>query len=489
MRRSSEACRKPDSPSRPTSSAASSGAGSSCRPARRSVPAVRHHDCGERGAERLTRRLRDGVKRRGERERLHQHGGDAVEAALDPRLARALLERLGVAQCERGERRERLEQLEPLLVEAPRGPRAHAEHASHLVEDRDRRDHHVFELAIARRRKRLLRPREVALQNRSPRRDRFAERPAGKDLSSRLALGQAVHGPTHERVPTLVEEPAVRGIRAEQLHDLAHEHLEDSLELELAGQRLRRVQESGLPQQATLVIREQPRRVETEPELPRDRLEERNVGGRPGSRHVPVDRQHADQPVEDDDRRREDRPRAELEQALAATMCSVFELRRGGDVGERDGRAVPHREVGDCEPREAQVADRLEPVFVPLGLHRHRPVGLAQPDEATFRTQRFRHDGDPMLEHRVEVGVGPDPGGELRDDRLAVAVRAAQSLDHGSAFRRECLKLGQNLAGERALLGRRRDDEHADHALVRNQRDVREAPRSCRLDEPCAHPL
>ena len=66
------------------------------------------------------------------------------------------------------------------------------------------------------------------------------------------------------------------------------------LELELAGQRLRRVQESGLPQQATFVIREQPRRVETERELPRDRLEERNVAGRPRSRDVPVDREHAD---------------------------------------------------------------------------------------------------------------------------------------------------------------------------------------------------
>ena len=426
MRRSSEACRKPDSPSRPGLERSRERRGElvSAREAKR--PCARHHDGGERGAERLACSLRDGVQRRGERERLDEHGGDAVEAALDPRLARALLERLGVAQCQRRERRERLEQLEPLLVEAPRGPRAHTEHPSHLVEDRDRRNHHVFELAIARRRERLLRPREVALQNRSPRRDRFAERPSGEDLSPRLALGQAVHGTTHERVPALVEEPAVRGIRAEQLHDLADEHLEDSLELELAGQRLRRVQESGLPQQATLVIREQPRRVETEPELPRDRLEERNVGGRPRSGHVPVDRQHADQPVEDDDRRREDRPRAELEQALAPTLRGVCELRCRGDVGERDGRAIPHREIGDREAREAQVADRLEPLVVPLRLHRHRAVGLAQPDEATFRTQRFRHDGDRMLEHRVEVGVGPHPSGELRDDRLAVAVRASQ---------------------------------------------------------------
>ena len=97
-----------------------------------------------------------------------------------------------------------------------------------------------------------------------------------------------MHGATHERVPALVEEPAVRGIRAEQLHDLADEHLQDSLKLELAGQRLRGVQESGLPQQAKLVIREQPRRVETEPELARDRLEERNVAGRPRSGRVPV---------------------------------------------------------------------------------------------------------------------------------------------------------------------------------------------------------
>ena len=49
--------------------------------------------------------------------------------------------------------------------------------------------------------------------------------------------------------------------------------------------------------------------------------------GGPRSRHVPVDRQHADQPVEDDDRRREDRARAELEQALAAAWRGVCELR------------------------------------------------------------------------------------------------------------------------------------------------------------------
>ena len=454
-------------------------------------PCARHHDGGERGAERLTCRLGDGVQRRGERERLDEHGGDAVEAALDPRLARALLERLGVAQCQRCERCERLEQLEPLLVEALRGPRAHAEHPSHLVEDRDRRDHHVFELAIARRRKRLLRSREVALQNRSPRRDRFAERPSGEDLSPRLALGQAVHGTTHERVPALVEEPAVRGIRAEQLHDLAHEHLEDSLKLELAGQRLRRVQESGLPQQAKLVIREQPRRVETEPELARDRLEERNVRGRPRSRHVPVDRQHADQPVEDDDRRREDRRASRARAGPGVRLCAAsVELRCRGDVGERDGRAIPHREVGDREAREAQVADRLEPVGVPLRLHRHRAVRAHPAGRSNVAdTQRFRHDGNRMLEHCIEVGVSPHSSGELRDDQLAIAIRVPQPLDHRSRFPRERLELGENVTRERALLGRRRDYEHSDHALVRDQRDVREASRSGSLYEPCAHAL
>ena len=57
-------------------------------PASSSRPAVRHQHRGGGAAERLRRRLRDGVERRGTGERLAEHGCDPVEAALHARLAR-----------------------------------------------------------------------------------------------------------------------------------------------------------------------------------------------------------------------------------------------------------------------------------------------------------------------------------------------------------------------------------------------------------------
>jgi hypothetical protein len=74
-----------------------------------------------------------------------------------------------------------------------------------------------------------------------------------------------------------------------ELHDLAHENLEHPWSSSSPVSVCAACSRAGLPQQATLVIREQPRGVQTEPELARNRLDERNVGGRPRARHVPVE--------------------------------------------------------------------------------------------------------------------------------------------------------------------------------------------------------
>ena len=97
-------------------------------------PARSRHEHGrERAAERLVGRLRDRVERRRLREMLGQRRGDPVEAALDPRLAHALLEARGVADRERGEAGERLEQVRLELAESPlRIARGDAEHAASL---------------------------------------------------------------------------------------------------------------------------------------------------------------------------------------------------------------------------------------------------------------------------------------------------------------------------------------------------------------------
>ena len=73
-------------------------------------PRARHQHRGEGSPERLVRRVGDRVEGGRLREVLGQRGGDPVEAALDPRLANALLEARRVADRERREAGERLEQ-------------------------------------------------------------------------------------------------------------------------------------------------------------------------------------------------------------------------------------------------------------------------------------------------------------------------------------------------------------------------------------------
>jgi hypothetical protein len=162
--------------------------------------------------------------------------------------------------------------------------------------------------------------------------------------------------------------------------------------------------------------------------------------------------------------------------------AASVELRRRGDVGERDRRAIPHREVGDARRARLRSPIGSSPSSCHCAFTIIAPSALPAA-RSNVPPQRLRHDGNRVLEHRVEVGIGPDPSGELSDDRLAIAVRASPTLDHRSSFRRKSLKLCQDVAGERTLLAGRRDDEHSDHALVGDQGDIREAPRSRRLDE------
>ena len=140
------------------------------RRARRSRPAQarrrRPEHCGRAAAERLGGRLGDGVERLLLGERLAQHGGDPVEAALDPRLPDALLVGLRVSERDRGEAGEGLDQPQVRLLEAPGVARADAEHAADLAEGEDRRLHHLGEDGVGACRRRLLGLRELAPQHR-----------------------------------------------------------------------------------------------------------------------------------------------------------------------------------------------------------------------------------------------------------------------------------------------------------------------------------
>ena len=171
--------------------------------------------CGAGRPERLGRGLRDGVERRGRRERLAEHGGDPIEAALDAGLPHALLERFGVAERDRREPRERVQQRQVVLGEAVVLERADAEHATHLTAGRDRRVHHLGEDGVMLARRRLLGRLEAAFQHRRVELDRLRERALGRDRAADLRLGQAENGAAAEPAAVL-DDPAVGGVGADE---------------------------------------------------------------------------------------------------------------------------------------------------------------------------------------------------------------------------------------------------------------------------------
>ena len=97
------------------------------------IPQAGHDDGRARAAQRFRGGLRKRVQGLLQRDRLGQHCGDPVEAALHAGLPRALLEALGIAQRERGEVGECLEQVGLGMREPPgRVARADAEDAFDL---------------------------------------------------------------------------------------------------------------------------------------------------------------------------------------------------------------------------------------------------------------------------------------------------------------------------------------------------------------------
>ena len=104
------------------------------RSGQRQAPRLRHQNRGCGATERFGRSLSNRVQSRRLRERLGERRGDAEEAALNPRLANALLEARGVSHGQRSEPREGLEQLGVGVVEvAFRVSRAHAEDATRIA--------------------------------------------------------------------------------------------------------------------------------------------------------------------------------------------------------------------------------------------------------------------------------------------------------------------------------------------------------------------
>ena len=92
------------------------------------------------------------------------------------------------------------------------------------------------------------------------------------ELEADELLGQAVDRRTAQHAALLVEQEAVGRVGVQELCDLVGEPLQHALELEVAGQHLRRAQERALLADPLAVLLEEARHVDREPELVRDRF-------------------------------------------------------------------------------------------------------------------------------------------------------------------------------------------------------------------------
>ena len=121
-------------------------------------------------------------------------------------------------------------------------------------------------------------------------------------------------------------------------------------------------------------------------DLMRDRLRQHDLIVSPRARRRSVERQNADQLVEDDDRNGECSARSNRKQLLSPADRPVFQLGRGLDVSDSDGPAVLDREVRDR--KLGPVVDRLQPLGLPLS--RRSLATSAEPDEAALHPELVR---------------------------------------------------------------------------------------------------
>ena len=203
----------------------------------------------------------------------------------------------------------------------------------------------------------------------------------------------------------------------------------------------------------------------------RDGLGDRDVSLGPRARPGAVQAQHADHPVEDDHRRREDGARAEPLQDLAPAEERVFELRRVAHVGDRDRASLAGRQVGGRQALDRFFADRRETLGEPLSPHRQPLARLAEPQEAAGGTEGAARLGDGHARNGVEIVHGTDAPRDLGHQSLA-REGLVQGRRRPRPVERDCrlacdrLHQPELLRRERAPLARRRKDEHAGHPLV-----------------------
>ena len=322
----------------------------------------------ERGcaAERIARRLCEGVDGLGQREGRAEHFRDAVEASLDLCLPLPLLEALCVVQRKRGQPGKGVEELEVGVVEVSRLAGAHSEDSPRLAEPGDRRVHDLGKGGVVGARRRGLRRAEIPLENRAARLGHLLEGPLGRDLPPNVSLRHADNRPAAQEPPVAVEDPAVRRVGSEELDHLVHESLDDRLEAQVAREHLRRLEERGLLGEAPLVLPQQLRHVHGETDLACDGFRKRDLSGAPSADFGPVKPEHADHPVEHQDRRGERGAGAEGDERVAVSEGGVVELRRRLHVCDGHCAPLPRRQIRHGEPL-GRPPDRLDALCIPLG--------------------------------------------------------------------------------------------------------------------------
>ena len=363
-------------------------------------------DGGGLAAERLRRRLGDGVERCFCRQRLAQHRRDPVETALDLRLARALLVRLGVAQRHRRQAREAFDQPDVRLVEAIRLERADAEDAERLPERQDRGVHHLFEDRVVRRRRRLLGRGKVTAEDRPACRDRLADGSGRGDPAADLRLGEPDDRPTDQLTPVRRERPAVGCVAVHQRTHLVDEPVDHDVDAEIARQRLAGLEKRLLLGEPAIALVEEPARIDGDRGLQSNGLGERDLGSCPASRLCPVEAQHPDHPIERDDRGRQHGADAPLRQLADVAEGRVVQLGGLKHVTHRDCAALAGRQVHPGQA--ARVAERADARRRPLRQHRRRLARFAEADEAALHVCGIRRLLDRDVEQLVEITARPD---------------------------------------------------------------------------------
>ena len=187
----------------------------------------------------------------------------------------------------------------------------------------------------------------------------------------------------------------------------------------------------------------------------------------------PVDGEHADHPVEDDDRRRERRARSRARAGPRSVLALETPTRR-----PRCDRPAGLERRGSRrgQPLRPRSPTGSTPVGRPLGpIARPSPV-LAEADEAARERRGARQLLDGDAHDRVEIELRAHLARDRREQPLAlerVLERRgrARPLERDRRLGRDRPQRAELLGRERAPLVRRRDDEHGDHPLAGDERD------------------